>query len=594
MSWKRWWSRWMRPRRREEELRESEERFRVMADSAPVLIWMAGTDKLCLYFNRPWLEFTGRSLAQEMGNGWVEGVHRDDLGRCWNTFVTAFDERREFVMEYRLLRHDGEFRWILDRGVPRFSPSGEFLGYIGSCVDIHDRKNSEHQLVHNALHDPLTDLPNRTLFLDRLELAMRRSERRGEARFAVLFIDLDRFKRINDSLGHTLGDELLKAIATRLRKCVRPADTVARLGGDEFALLVEELSDEAQASRIALRIHQDLEHPFELEGHEVFSSASIGITLWSDSYSQPEELLRDADTAMYRAKSDGRSRHTVFQPAMHQRAMSQLKIEGELHGAVRRQELELFYQPIIELASGRMVGAEALLRWQHPELGLLSPDAFLPAAEETGIMPQIGAWVLGEACRQLRTWQQTFTAAADLKVYINLHALQFAQRALAAEIARVLTETGLEPASLGLEIVESALLGETEAAHETLRELRALGLNLCIDDFGTGYSSLSYLHRFPVTTLKIDRSFVSTIRGGSEAAIVGSVTSLAHSLGFDVVAEGVETELQLETVRRLGCDFAQGFLFSRPVDRLATAALLAARPSPWMHLFEEVRAQRAG
>jgi predicted signal transduction protein with EAL and GGDEF domain len=334
---------------------------------------------------------------------------------------------------------------------------------------------------------------------------------------------------------------------------------VARLGGDEFALLLEGLQEEACASRIVLRIQQELEQSFEIAGHEVFSSASIGIALSSSSYSRPEELLRDADTAMYRAKGEGRSRHAVFDPAMHQRAVAQLKIEAGLRGALRRQELELFYQPIVELASGRIVGAEALLRWHHPELGLLGPDAFLPSAEETGLIPQLGRWVLREACRQLRAWQRDLPGAAGLKMYVNLHALQFVQRLLAAQIEEVLAETGLCPASLGLEIVESALLRETAAAHETLRELRDLGLTLCIDDFGTGYSSLSYLHRFPVTTLKIDRSFVSTIRGNARAPIVESVTSLAHSLRLDVVAEGVETEFQLATVRQLGCDYAQAF-----------------------------------
>jgi diguanylate cyclase (GGDEF)-like protein/PAS domain S-box-containing protein len=569
----------------EKELRESEELFRLTADSAPVLIWMSGPDKLCTYFNRPWLDFTGRTREQEMGNGWAEGVHDDDLSRCWNTYVKAFDGRRDFEMEYRLRRHDGEFRWILDRGVPRFSPAGDFLGYIGSCVDITDRKQIEERLLHHALHDPLTDLPNRTLFLDRLDMAMRRTARNENLRFAVLFIDLDRFKLINDSLGHMLGDELLKAIADRLRKSLRPFDTVARLGGDEFALLLDGLEEEAQASRIALRIQQALEHPFDIVGQEVFSSASIGIALSAASYSRPEDLLQDADTAMYRAKSGGRSRHAVFDPVMHQRAVSQLKIEAALRGAVSRQELALFYQPVVELATGRIVGSEALLRWQHPELGLLGPEAFLPVAEETGAIQQLGHWVLREASRQLRDWYAAVPAAAGLKVFVNLHALQVVPRILAAQIEQVLADTGLTAASLGLEIVESALLRETDASLQTLRELRDLGLNLCIDDFGTGYSSLAYLHRFPVHTLKIDRAFVSTLRGDDEATIVASITSLAHSLRLDVVAEGVETEFQLETVRRLGCDFAQGFLFSRPVDSAAAATLLTTRPAPWMHYF---------
>ena len=443
---------------------------------------------------------------------------------------------------------------------------------------------SREQLLHNALHDPLTDLPNRALLLARLASAM---QRRTPRRFAALFIDVDRFKVVNDSLGHMLGDELLKAVAARLRSCLRQGDTVARLGGDEFGLLLDGLDTEAEAALLARRIQDVLEAPFDLAGHEVYTSVSIGITFSSPAYRQPEEMLRDADTAMYRAKAEGRSRLALFHPVMHERALSQLKLESSLRRALERQEFLLYYQPIVEILDGSISGFEALLRWRHPELGLLLPDEFLAAAEDTGIMPQLGAWVIREACRQARAWQRECLLGDRLEMHVNLHALQLAQRSLVDQVAAVLQETGLTPESLNFEITEGVLLRDLEASIETLHALRNLGVGLSLDDFGTGYSSLNYLLRFPVTALKIDRSFVGCIRDGNDdLTIVESIASLAHTLSLDVIAEGVETPHQLGVLRRLGCELAQGFLFSPPVEARIARALLSAPPS-WAGAVQE-------
>ncbi len=508
-----------------------------------------------------WVDYRDLALAHDLGACWSEPV-RSSVSEILGTLALYYRQPR--------------------------APSGQELRLIESAAHFAaiavEASQARERLVHSALHDPLTDLPNRTLFLDRLEMALRRSRRREGALFAILFIDIDRFKLINDSLGHVLGDELLRAIAARLRQGLRPTDTVARLGGDEFALLLEDLEEEAQAARIALRIHQDFELPFEIGGQEVFSSASVGITLSSPGYSQPEELLRDADTAMYRAKVAGRGRHAVFDPEMHERALSQLKIESALHRALQQNELLLHYQPIVDLVEGGIVGFEALLRWQHPQFGLLAPEAFLGVAEDSGLMPQIGRWVLCEACRQTRFWQESCAGAGDLRISVNVHAVQFLPRSLTESVMEALAASGLSADYLRLEITEDVVLLDSEAALVTVQELRGLGLGVCLDDFGTGYSSLSYLARFPVTTLKIDRSFVRGLHRRLEGAIVASVASLAHSLGLDVVAEGIETPRQLAAVRALGCALGQGFLFSPPLDPVEAEALLGC-PLPWRKRF---------
>ena len=438
-------------------------------------------------------------------------------------------------------------------------------------------QHSREHFRHAAFHDALTGLPNRALLLDHLRLAIERARRHTDHLFAILFIDLDRFKNINDSLGHGIGDHLLIALARRLEGCLRPTDTVARLGGDEFAILLDGLDGEHEAVTVAERIQGELMQPFNLGGHEVYTSASIGITLSATGYDQPEHVLRDADTAMYRAKENGKARHELFDMVMHARAVAVLRLENDLRREVERNEFLVYYQPIIALETNRITGFEALLRWQHPERGLISPAEFIPLAEETGLIFEIGRWVLNEACRQTQQWQQL--GPRQLKISVNLSSKQFSLPNLIDQIKETLTATQLDPHCLELEITESVVMENAEAAATMLKQLRALGVHLSIDDFGTGYSSLSYLHRFPVSTLKIDRSFIGRMgAAGENSEIVRTIITLANNLGMQVIAEGIETEAQLAQLRALKCAYGQGYLFSRPVDAEQATALLIGRP----------------
>jgi diguanylate cyclase (GGDEF)-like protein len=450
--------------------------------------------------------------------------------------------------------------------------------------EVAERRQIEEQLRHNAFHDGLTDLANRALFTDHLQLALARAKRHEDYRFAVLFLDLDRFKVVNDSLGHVVGDKLLVGVARRLETAVRPGDTVSRLGGDEFTILLDDLGDAGEAEAVAGRLLRELAMPYNLGGHEVFVNVSIGVAVGSTDYTRPEDLLRDADTAMYRAKQLGKARYEVFDQGMHARAMDRLELERDLRRAVERRELFLQYQPIVSLETGAVRGFEALVRWQHPERGVMPPAKFIPLAEETGLIIPIGMWVLGEACRQIRRWQELCPAGGPLTMSVNLSGRQFTQPDLLEQIEAVLRETGLDPRGLKLEITESVVMENLEGATRTLERLRALGVELSVDDFGTGYSSLSYLQRFPVSTLKIDRSFVSRMtESEGTAEIVRTVTRLAQNLGMGVVAEGVETERQREMLRALECEFGQGYYFSRPMDGDAAEELLLSR-------FEQPRA----
>ena len=444
--------------------------------------------------------------------------------------------------------------------------------------DITARRAVEDQLRHDALHDALTGLPNRHLFMERLARAVLQERRREGYLFAVLFLDLDRFKVVNDSLGHTVGDELLVAVAGRLRNSVRETDTVARFGGDEFAVLLDDIGAVEDAVRAADRMQQALTSPVSLSGYEVFTSASIGIALSSTAYGRPDHLLRNADMAMYRAKAAGDGRHELFDRAMHALALTRLQMETDLRRGVEREEFGLAYQPIVDLRTGRISGVEALLRWHHPERGWIAPHDFVPTAEETGLILPLGRRVLADACRQLRGWQAATHAASGLSLSVNLSVRQFSQADLVEQVRQALDESGIEPALLRLEITESVVVDNLEAAAATLGRLRALGVRVYLDDFGTGYSSLSSLHRLPIDALKVDRSFVSRIGEGGGEQMVGTVATLARNLGVSVVAEGVETAAQLTAVRALGCEYAQGFLFSEGVDAGALLALLVRAP----------------
>ncbi len=451
----------------------------------------------------------------------------------------------------------------------------EVEGAVFVFQDISERKQFEDRLYHNATHDSLTGLPNRALLIDRLRHAVKRSRRHEDYRFAVLFMDLDRFKLVNDSLGHSIGDLLLTELAERLQRCVRETDTVARLGGDEYVVLVDEISDVSDALRVADRIQSDLTLPCLAGDQDLCTSASIGVVLSESRYETPEDVLRDADVAMYRAKSRGGARYEVFDPGMRDRMIGRLAQETQLRQAIERHELRVHYQPIVALEANRLVGFEALVRWRHPERGLVAPFEFIPLAEETGMIVGIDRFVMRAACEELSRWQRTYPTEPALTVSVNVSCKHFQRADLVPYVAEVLRETGVRPGSLRLEITESAFVDNLDSITDTLDRLKALGVDLSIDDFGKGYSSLSYLHRLPVDTLKIDRSFVGKMtENGSSLAIVQTIVLLARAFEIRVVAEGVETGEQLDQLSGLDCDFVQGYYFSRPVEPDAAEALI--------------------
>jgi diguanylate cyclase (GGDEF)-like protein/PAS domain S-box-containing protein len=507
-------------------------------------------------------------------------IYEPDREWVQQQVATIFSEKlTTSEVELRKVRKDGSFFWVRDRTQLILDEGGTPVELLMICRDITELKQVEEQLRQNAFHDALTGLPNRVLFMDRLGQAVERVKRHEDYLFAVLFLDLDRFKLINDSLGHLLGDQLLIGIASRLKACLRPTDTVARLGGDEFTILLEDIKDVSDAIRIADRVEEELRLPFELDEQEVFTSASIGIALSSPGYDQPENLLRDADIAMYRAKSQGSARYEIFNPEMHARAVAILQMETDLRTALERQEFWLQYQAIVSLKTGRIIGFEALLRWQHPQYGLHNPVEFIAATTETRLLSRICQWLLREACSQLRKWQLQFPATPPLIVSVNLSSQQLTQTYLIAQISQILQETGLDASSLRLEITEGAIMNGAESADAILLQLKALGVQLSINSFGTGYSSLGRLHHLPINGLKIDRSFVSqTSMNGANWAIVETIVTLAHNLGVDVTAAGVETAEQLAQLRALECEYGQGNFFSPPLDSKAAEALIMANP----------------
>jgi len=426
---------------------------------------------------------------------------------------------------------------------------------------------SREHFRHAAFHDALTGLPNRSLFTDHLRVALRRTHQNEKYLFCVVFLDLDRFKTINDSLGHPCGDELLILVARRLETCIRQTDMVARFGGDEFAILLDAIQDPSDAIRVAEKVQQTISAPFKLTNHEAITTASIGLALSTSNYAEAEDIIRDADTAMYRAKDHGKARYEIFDTAMHTRAVTLLRLESDLRRALEKHELCVYYQPIISVAGGELYGFEALVRWKHPERGTISPEEFIPLAEETGLILPLGLGVLREACSQLREWQQRSRLNRDLIMSVNLSGKQLTQPGLMERIEEVLLEFQLNPWHLKLEITETVVMENPELAAVTLAKLRGLGVRLSIDDFGTGYSSLSYLNRFPLDTLKIDRSFITSMNQADEnLQIVKTIITLAGNLGMQVIAEGVETEEQLNQLKTLKCQYAQGFYFSQPLD----------------------------
>ncbi|MEH0109967.1 EAL domain-containing protein [Tersicoccus sp. MR15.9] len=455
------------------------------------------------------------------------------------------------------------------------------LAKIGAQLGrVAERERARDRLLHDALHDPLTGLPNRALFSDRLSHAVSRTARDQHAAFAVLFLDLDRFKLFNDSLGHPVGDAVIVEVARRWAACLRAGDTLARLGGDEFTVLLDGITGVNDAVRAAVRMMEALEPAIVVDGQELFASASIGIATSSTGGESTDDILRQADLAMYRAKVLGKGRYEIYDPVMHEQAVGRFSLESRMRQALQAEEFVLHYQPIVSLHDGAIVGVEALVRWQKSPTELVYPDEFIPIAEDTGLIVFLGMWVLREACRTMVHWHEQFPTEPPLTVAVNVSARQFAQYDFAEQVGRVLAETGIRPETVKLEITESVSMTNTQHTQEVLAQLEALGVFVSIDDFGTGYSSLAYLHSFPMDTLKIDRSFVAQLdRGDTGRQIIATIMNLARDLGIRVIAEGTETSQHVEELKSLGCDFAQGYFFSHPVESAAVTSLLEARGS---------------
>ena len=565
-----------------ESLRESQERYMLAVNGANDGLWDWNLATNEVYWSARWKSMLGYEDA-EIGvspDQWLDRLHQDDWTRVRQTVAAHIAHGTgHFESEHRLRHRDGTYRWVLCRAAAIRNAAGIATRFAGSLTDITNAK----------LADGLTGLPNRVLFLDLLERAINRTSRRRDYQYALVILGLDRFKTVNHSLGLTTADRLLVEVARRLQTCLRATDavmrsghgfTLARLGGDEFTVLLDDIDDASDAVRVAERLREALQKPFDIEGQHVFVTASAGITVSSSGYTDPEDILRDAAIALHRAKVDSATRCELFDVGMRDRAVTRLRVETDMRQAIELGAFEVHYQPIVAVRGGAIAGFEALVRWRHPTHGLIDPSDFIPIAEDTEMIVLIGRQVLAQSCHQMAAWQRRFGGAAPKVMCVNVSSKQFADADLTGEIEAVLAESGLHPSSLKLEITESAFLSDIRRAQITLRRLQALGVGWSLDDFGTGYSSLSYLHRLHVDTVKVDRSFVSRIGLDEGSEMVRAIAAIAHNMGMDVVAEGVETLEQLEWLRAIGCEYAQGFYFSRPVDMIAATELIAA--SPWL------------
>jgi diguanylate cyclase (GGDEF)-like protein/PAS domain S-box-containing protein len=565
-------------KRAETALRKSEERYALAALGANDGLWDWDLATNEVYYSPRFREMLGQgeSTFEPRSREWFSRVHPSDRDRIGMEIVAHLEGlTAHFESEHRLQHRDQSWRWMLCRGLALRDEHGRAYRFAGSITDITERKLLEQQVLHDAFHDALTGLPNRALFMDRAGRAVERTKRNPEYAVGLLVVDLDRFKVVNDGLGYRVGDELIRGTAQRIARCLRPEDTVARLGGDAFALLLEDIEDVSAAIRVANRIAETLAVPYG--PHGLVAAASIGIALSSTGYERAEDLLRDADIALHRAKASGRARYEVFDPAMHRRALELLSIETDLRRGLDRNEFLVCYQPIVSIGPGALSGFEALLRWRHPSRGLMRPADFVEVAEETGLIVSLGHWILREACRQANEWRERFGAA--LPVSVNFSGRQLMEADAVERVAEILRETGLPGALLNLEVTESVIMANLDSAAQKLQRLKDLGVQVAIDDFGTGYSSFSLLHRFPIDTLKLDRSFVARIPGEG-GPTVRAIVALAHNLGLRVVAEGVETAQQRESLAVLECGFGQGHLFSEAVPA-ARAADLILGPSRW-------------
>ena len=576
------------------QLAERDQLFQLISENAADMIALVDCDGRRLYNSPAYQKVLGYSPEELKATSSIEQIHPDDRARVLKAAERASLSGRGERMEYRVRHKDGTWRTLESTASPIRNAKGQTEKLVIVNRDITERKRAEEMLVHNALHDGLTNLPNRALFLDRLQHALTLSKKRSNYKFAVLLIDVDDFRIINDSLGHTAGDELLIQIGQRLKDSVRQVDTVsrprasevlgrptnddtlARLGGDEFTILLDDIRDPIEAVRVAERVQAELATPFVVNHQEIVISASIGIASSTSPHTQAEDLLRDADIAMYRAKRAGKARCEVSDTAMHANAVKRLRLETDLRKALDQGEFRVYYQPIVSLQTGKITGFEALTRWQRPE-GILPPIEFIAVAEEIGLIIPMNRQLLREACQHLRSWQSEFPSSPPLTMSVNITSREFAQPDLASEIRKSLEQTGVDPGCLQLEITETIAMGDAEKSGHVLAQLKATGIGLSIDDFGTGYSSLSRLRRIPVDTLKIDRAFISHMDSDPESReIVRIIIMLAHNLGLKVVAEGAETEEHINLLKQLNCEMAQGYFFSRPADDQAMAKLLVS------------------
>lgn len=571
----------------QEVLRASEERFRALTENSTDLIAIVDPGCVVRYVSSAAAKVFGYREDVLVGANMFDVVHPDDAPMLRNSLKKQHFEGHAQTVEFRVRKADGTWAYA-ESGIRHLLANPIIAGFVLNVRDISERKEAEKQLFYNAFHDVLTQLPNRALFLDRVEAAVHRAQRHPPVMVTVFFIDIDDFKTVNDSLGHDAGDQLILWVSARLKHSLRAADTVgraddpggpansvARMGGDEFTVLLEDIKDPADALRIAERIQSAISVPLALCGQDVFKTASIGIA-FSAGQIDSEKLIRNADIAMYRAKKLGGARSEIFDTAMHAQVLQRLKLEAELRHALEQEEFRLHYQPIVSMQTGQVTGLEALLRWQRPGVGLVYPLDFLPVAEETGLIRVIGKWVLREACTQCAGWQRAIPRERPISISVNIANKQFNSPGFVESVAETLRATGIDPTMVHLEITETVAMEDAERTREMLAQLKALGVKLSLDDFGTGYSSLNYLRRFGVDSLKLDRSFISHLDDNQEnQAIVSTIMALARALRIDVVAEGLERIEEMDELVRAGCVLAQGYYFSRPVDADKVAGLLA-------------------
>jgi diguanylate cyclase (GGDEF)-like protein/PAS domain S-box-containing protein len=563
---------------RTETLRRQEQFLRKVLDTDPNLIFVKDADGVYTLANQALADLYGTTPAELVGKTDAHfNSNADEIRRFREDDRDVIQYQREkFIAAESVTDSTGKTRWMQTVKRPLPSADGTVRQLLGICADITARKEAEDQIAYQAFHDTLTDLPNRALLLNRLDQALARAARTQDV-IGLLFVDLDNFKVINDSLGHEAGDSLLKVVAERLRGCIRAGDTVARLGGDEFVILLEELNDVSEAEAVAERATQAVHLPFHLAERDVFPAASIGLTVTiAGDERRAGDLLRDADTAMYQAKLEGKGRYALFDVGMNTRAQERLALEIDMRNALARDEFVVHYQPIMDLQSGKLAGMEALVRWQHPTHGTVSPAKFIPIAEETGMVVPLGQWVLRQACHAAKRWQTEYPDAEDWVMSVNVSIRQLMEKNIVAQVTEILEETGLAPQHLKLEITESMMLQDTTRTIETMSALRKIGIRLAIDDFGTGYSSMTYLSQLPLNTLKIDRSFINRIgQSDDDEAIVRTIISLARTLKLSVTCEGIETQEQLQYLQGLGCDMGQGYLLHKPMTAQQIERVLA-------------------